>query len=298
MKFGVGAVNSLLVDDPMAMRDYAQTAEGLGFDFLTLIDHVVMAYPAADGTPRALYPAQTPYHDILVALGYLAGVTSRIKLRTAVIILPQRGPAVVAKQIAAADLLSQGRIEVGLGVGWHEEEYEALEVPFTQRGQRMDEGIELMRRLWTQEHIDFTGHFYKIDDMAMEPKPVQQPHPPFWFGGTTAAAFRRVAEHGVGWLSRPVQTLDEITASWQDIRSRAAAGGRDPDGLRLHVSVALGPDEPTERIITTVSDLARIGTTDISFFTSYLAGIKSTSDHLAQLDRAMREVIPAIQPAP
>ena len=97
---------------------------------------------------------------------------------------------------------------------------------------------------------------------------------------------------------RIVQTLDEITASWQDIRSRATAGGRDPDELRLHASVSLGPGEPTERIITTASDLARIGTTDISFFTSYLAGIESISDHLAQLDRAMREVIPAIQSTP
>ena len=106
MKYGAGAVNSLLIDDPTAMRDLAQAAEELGYDFLTLIDHVVLAYPASDGTARSHYPARTPYHDILVSLGYLAGVTARIALRTAVVILPQRGPAVVAKQAAAADASS------------------------------------------------------------------------------------------------------------------------------------------------------------------------------------------------
>ena len=147
MKYGAGAVNSLLIRDPTAMRDVSQAAEELRYDFLTLIDHVVLAYPAADGTARSHYPAQTPYHDILVALGYLAGVTNTISLRTAVVILPQRGPAVVAKQAAAADALSGGRVELGLGIGWHREEYDALEVPFGERGRRMDEGIELMKLL-------------------------------------------------------------------------------------------------------------------------------------------------------
>ena len=298
MKFGAGAINSLLVDDPMAMRDVAQAAEGLGFDFLTLIDHVLLAYPTADGTARSHYPAQTPYHDILVAAGYLGGVTDRIALRTAVVILPQRGPAVVAKQAAAVDLLSGGRLELGLGIGWHEEEYEALNVPFSERGRRMDEGIALMKQLWTRERVDFEGEFYRIDGMAMEPKPAQRPHPPLWLGGTTSPVFRRVVEHGTRWLSRPVQTPEEIGAAWTTIRALASAKGRDPDELRMHVSVALGPQEPTDDIVATAQRLADLGATDVSFFTSYLPGMASAGDHITQLERAMAEIVPRVQDAP
>ncbi len=295
MKYGIGAVNSLLIDDPTAMRDICQAAEGLGFDFLTLIDHVLLAYPAADGTPRAHYPAQTPYHDILVALGFLGGVTSRIALRSAVVILPQRGPAVVAKQAAAVDSLSGGRLELGLGIGWHREEYDALEVPFTERGRRMDEGIELMKLMWTRDRVDFQGDFYTVDGMGMEPKPVTKPHPPLWFGGTTRPVFRRVVEHGVGWLSRPVQTIEQIGAAWGEIRRLAVDSGRDADTLRLHVSVGLGPEERTDHIIANVRRMISVGATDVSFFTSYMPGIHSAADHIAQLERAMSEVVPAVE---
>ncbi|MDE0170796.1 MAG: TIGR03619 family F420-dependent LLM class oxidoreductase [bacterium] len=296
MKYGIGAVNSLLIEDPTAMRDVAQAAEGLGYDFLTLIDHVLLAYPAADGTPRAHYPARTPYHDILVALGYLGGVTTRIFLRSAVVIMPQRGPAVVAKQAAAVDSLSGGRLELGLGIGWHREEYDALEIPFTERGRRMDEGVELMKLLWTQDRVDFDGRYYKVDGMGMEPKPVTQPHPPIWFGGTTPPVFRRVVEHGVGWLSRPVQTIEEIDASWKEILRLAADTGREADALRLHVSVGLGPEETTDRIVANVRRMISLGATDVSFFTSYMPGIETVGDHIAQLERAMTEVVPAARP--
>ena len=191
-----------------------------------------------------------------------------------------------------------GRVELGLGIGWHREEYDALEVPFGERGRRMDEGIELMCQLWTRDRVDFSGEFYRVDGMAMEPKPVRKPHPPLWFGGTTSPVFRRVVAHGVGWLSRPVQTMDEITSSWREIRDLAAAAGRDPDELRMHVSVALGPEESTEDIIAAASGFASIGATDISFFTSYLPGIETAGDHIVQLERAMSDIVPAVQAAP
>ena len=298
MKYGIGAVNSLLLDDPTAMRDIAQAAEDLGCDFLTLIDHVLLAYPAPDGTARSLYPARTPYHDILVSLGYLGGVTSRIALRSAVVILPQRGPAVVAKQAAAADCLSGGRLELGLGIGWHREEYDALEIPFTERGRRMDEGIKLMKLLWTRDRVDFHGRFYRVDSMGMAPKPVTKPHPPLWFGGTTPPVFRRVVEHAVGWLSRPVQTVEQIDSSWKEIKRLATEAGRDADTLRLHVSVGLGPREPTDRIISNIRRFAALGATDVSLFTSYMPGIESAADHIGQLERAFSEVLPAVEAGP
>ena len=162
----------------------------------------------------------------------------------------------------------------------------------------MDEGIELMKQLWTCDRVDFSGDYYQVDGMAMEPKPVQKPHPPLWFGGTTSPVFRRVVEHGVGWLSRPVQTVEEITSSWQEIRDLATTSGRDPDELRMHVSVSLGPEEATKDIISAASGFAAIGATDISFFTSYLPGIEKVGDHIAQLERAMSDVVPAVQAAP
>ena len=298
MKFGVGAVNSLLIEDPTAMRDVSQAAEGLGFDFLTLIDHVVLAHPGADGKARSLYAPETPYHDILVAAGFLGGVTSSIAIRTAVVIMPQRGPAVVAKQAAAVDALSGGRLELGLGIGWHREEYEALEVPFEERGRRYDEGLELMKQLWDRDRVDFEGEFYRVDGMRMEPKPLQRPHPPLWFGGTVPATFRRVARHGVGWLSRPVQYFEQIKEAWDDILRLTEEEGRDPTAMRMHVSIPLGPDEPTSGIIANVERYAAIGATDFSFFTSYVPGLDTAGDHIAQYRRAVDEVIPEVQASP
>ena len=134
--------------------------------------------------------------------------------------------------------------------------------------------------------------------MGMEPKPVTKPHPPLGFGGTTPPVFRRVVEHGVGWLSRPVQTVEEIATSWKEIRRIATVFGRDVEALRLHVSIGLGPEEPTDRIISNVQRMAAIGATDVSFFTSYMPGIESAADHMAQLERAMSEVVPAVEAGP
>ena len=292
MRFGVGAVNSLAIEGAAAMREYARAADDLGFDFLTLIDHVVTAYPAADGTSRFHYPTRTPYDDIMVVLGYLAGVTERIRLRTAVVILPLRGPVVVAKQAAAADLLSGGRVDLGVGIGSQEAEYGTLGVPWRERGRRLDEGIAVMKELWTKDRVSFSGEFYTIDDMAMEQKPAQQPHPPLWFGGTVPAAWRRTVDHGAGWQARPVQTIDEIAASWVEIRSMAEGAGRDPGELRMQATVALGPERPTAGIVEAIRSLQAAGATDISLTTSYQPGLDTAADHLGQLERARREIVP------
>lgn len=294
MHFGAGAVNWMEGADRIAICDYAQAAEGLGYEFLTLVDHVVMAHPAPDGTSRSRYPPLTHIQDILVSLGYLAGVTERIRLRTAVVLLPQRGPAVVAKQVAAADLFSGGRVELGLGVGWQPPEYEALGVPYHERGGRMDEALTVMTQLWTQERVDFRGRFYTLDGVAMEPKPLQRPHPPLWFGGTTRPAFRRVVQWGAGWLSRPAQTLEEIRESWEAIKDLARASGRDPGGIRLHAAVPIGPQEGTDALVARARALAAMGTTDIVFLTTGMPGAETPAEHLKQLERAHREVVPAL----
>lgn len=293
IRIGVGAVNSLLLDDPWAVRDYAQAAEGLGFDFLTVLDHVVTAFPAADGTPRFNFPAKTPYQDILVTLGYLAGVTERIRLRTAVVIMPLRDPIVVAKQAAAADALSQGRVDLGVGIGSHRPEYDALLVPRSERGSRLDEGVEVARALWTQERVDHHGKHYRLDGMAMEPKPLQVPHPPIWFGGASIQNQRRVALHGAGWISQALQTPAEIAKTWAMILRLSAAAGRDPSELRLKATVPLGPKENTESVAARFRDVTSLGATDVVFFTSYAAGIDTVGDHIDQMRRVAEDIVPA-----
>lgn len=294
LNIGAGAVNSLLVADPYAIRDYAQAAEGLGFDFVTLIDHVVTGYPEVDGTPRFHYPPRTPYQDILVTLGYLAGVTERIRLRTAVVILPLRNPILVAKQIAAADAFSAGRVDLGLGIGSHDLEYDALGVPWSERGKRLDEGIEIARLLWTQERVDHKGRFHHLDGMAMEPKPVQKPHPPLWFGGTSRQNHRRVARWGAGWISRPVQTRQEIAGSWSQIRRLAADLGRDPDTIRFQTTVPLGPRRTTDDVLEDLWAMISLGATDVVFFTSYAEGVDTIADHITQLRRVHDEILTSV----
>ncbi len=292
--FGAGAVNSLGVPEHTAIRDYASAAEDLDFDFLTLIDHVVTAYPSPDGTPRFHYPARTQYQDILVTLGYLAGVTERIRLRTAVVIMPLRNAIVVAKQAAAADSLSGGRVDLGVGIGSHRLEYDALQVPWSERGARLDEGVEIVRELWTRERIDQAGQYHRLDGMAMEPKPVQTPHPPLWFGGTSFQSHRRVARYGAGWISRPIQTPEEIASSWSTIRALAEQGGRDPASIRFQTTIPVGPQIATGEILDRVEMMKSLGATDFSFLTSGAEAIDSLADHLVHPRRVATDVVPDV----
>jgi probable F420-dependent oxidoreductase len=136
----------------------------------------------------------------MVALGFVAAVTERIRLATGVCLVPQRNPVYTAKQVAAVDWLSQGRISLGIGVGWLEEEFRALSVPFEHRGSRCREYIEVMKRLWCDPVSEYRGRFYELPECRQYPKPVQQPHPPLLFGGESDAALRRVADLGSGWF--------------------------------------------------------------------------------------------------
>ena len=292
---------------PMAthenMINMAQLAEERGFESVWAPDHVIMptkidTYYPYNKSGTYIADPKGAHLEPFTSLSFIAGCTHRVRLGFTVIVAPYRNPIVTGKMMASLDVLSNGRLIVGAGAGWLKEEFDALEVPFGERGRRMDEGIELMKLLWTQDRVDFSGDFYRVDGMAMEPKPLQKPHPPLWFGGTTAPVFRRVVEHGTGWLSRPVQTMDEIAASFQEIRRLATQADRDPGELRMQVSVALGPQEPTDEVIARASGFAAVGATDVSFFTSYMAGIETVGDHVAQLERAMTDVVPAIHPAP
>jgi probable F420-dependent oxidoreductase len=182
-----------------------------------------------------------PILEALVTLGYLAAATTRVTLGTEVLVLPQREPVLVAKQIQTLDTLSGGRVRLGIGVGWQESEYEALGENFRDRGARMDEAIALLRAYWTDAHVNFTGTHYRANEMAMEPKSPQGGRLPIWIGGASDAALRRAGRLGDGWLASRVTDAADGRRAIDTIRRHAEAAGRDPKTIGLQSMVAPPP---------------------------------------------------------
>ncbi len=214
-------------------------AEDRGIGTIWVGEHVVLfddygsAYPyAEDG--RIPVPPGTGLLEPLTTLTYLAAHTTTVRLGTAMCLLPQRNPVYTAKEVSTLDWLSGGRVDFGVGVGWLEEEFRALQVPWARRGARTDEYLEVLRTLWCDETSSFHGEFYDLPPCAMYPKPVQSPHPPLHFGGETAPALARVARAGQGWHTfnrRP----EDLAAPLADLDRQLAAHGRTRD--EIHVTV-------------------------------------------------------------
>ena len=230
--------------------ELARAIEDVGYDEIDLFEHVTVGHPipgrseTRQAAPELLEP--------LVTLGAISAVTRRIGLGTGVLVLPQRQPALVAKQVATLDVLSGGRVRLGVGVGWQRSEYESLGVPFEERGRRIDEAIILMRRYWTEPSVTFRGQFYRAEAMGMDPKPVQPGGPPLWIGGDSQAALRRVGRLGDGWMA--MADSDEVVATaphkLATIRAAAAAAGRDPAGIgfQARLSDPLDLESLTRRV--------------------------------------------------
>lgn len=199
MKIGVVFPQTEIGSDPVIIRDYAQTAEGLGFTHILAYDHVLGANPDRPGGFTGPYTYQTPFHEVFVLFSYLAGITQHLEFVTGILILPQRQTALVAKQAASLDVLSGGRLRLGVGLGWNKIEYIALNEDFHTRGKRIEEQVMLLRRLWTEPLVDFKGKWHTIPDAGINPLPIQQPIP-IWFGGREEPALRRAARLADGWL--------------------------------------------------------------------------------------------------
>jgi probable F420-dependent oxidoreductase len=238
-----------------AVRRFARSVEEIGYDHIDVFDHVVMGYPM-EGRPAGPYAAQMPILECFILISHIAAVTSRITLGTEVLVLPQRHPTLVAKQVSTLDTLSGGRIRLGVGVGWQESEYEALGESYKTRGRRMDEAIELLRTWWGDERVDFEGRHYPITAMAMEPKPPQGRQLPIWVGGMSEAAFRRVGKYGDGWLASRVTDAASARTAIDAIHRAAEAAGRDPKGIGLQSMVAPPPRDAEGK--TFYADHARV----------------------------------------
>jgi probable F420-dependent oxidoreductase len=216
-------------DDPAKIRDWAQAAEGLGYDYIEVSDHVY-GTAARDGwTP--LYHEAIPFHETFTTLAFLAAATKTIKLSSGVLILPQRQTGVVAKQAAQVDLLSEGRLRLGIGVGWNHVEYAALDADWNTRGARQAEQVDVLRRLWTEDLVTYKGRFHDLVDVTIMPCPLQRPIP-IWFGGSADAVVKRAARIGDGWM--PLLPPDKATeAKLADLRAHLKDFGRDPESFGL-----------------------------------------------------------------
>jgi len=221
--------------DPAKIRDWAQAAEDLGYAGIEVADHVFGATGRDGWTP--LYNETDPFHETFVTLGFLAAVTRTIKLSTGVLILPQRQTGLVAKQAAEVDILCGGRLRLGIGVGWNFVEYQALGEDWTTRGVRQAEQVEVLRALWTQDLVTFSGRFHDLREVSIIPAPIQRPIP-IWLGGTSDAAVKRAARLGDGWM--PIMAADDAVPRVAALREHLETFGRDPatfglEGwLRMH----------------------------------------------------------------
>ena len=253
MQVGVIFPQTEIEPDPGAIRDFAQAAEELGYSHIFIADHVLGADPSfhPDRPAYGTYNHRAVVHEAFTLMGYLAGVTTRVGLTTGILILPQRQTALVAKQAAEIDVLSGGRLRLGIGVGWNDVEFEALGEDFHNRGRRSAEQIAVMRALWTQEVVDFHGRWHNITNAGINPLPVQRPIP-IWIGGGGSGAaglvdavLRRIARIADGWC--PSFGADaEGKAVVDRVRTFSEEYGRDPDALGLDGRLRVAGKQPED----------------------------------------------------
>jgi probable F420-dependent oxidoreductase len=280
MQLGVVFPQTELGGDVGAVRAYAQGVEQLGYRHLLVYDHVLGADPSRHAPWNGPYDVNTTFHEPFVLFGFLAGITS-LELVTGVIILPQRQTALVAKQAAEVDLLTNGKFRLGIGVGWNRVEYDGLGQDFTTRGRRSGEQVELMRKLWTTPVVDASIDDEQIVGAGIAPLPVQRPIP-VWFGVQSPPAYRRAGRLGDGWFPQvqPGPKLDEAKSI---VDQAARDAGRDPSSLGMEgrVSWTGDPDE----LAAHVQSWRDAGATHLSINTMK-ADLATVDDHLHALEAA------------
>ena len=281
MRIGVIFPQTELGGDVGAVRAYAQAAEALGYTHLVAYDHVVGADPTVHAGWAAPYDVSTTFHEPFVMFGYLAAVTS-MELVTGILILPQRQTALVAKQAAEVDLLTEGRFRLGVGVGWNPVEYEALGQPFHQRGRRVTEQIELLRRLWTERSITHTGTFDTFTGAGIAPLPVQRPIP-IWIGGLSEAAYRRIGRLADGWFPR-IQPDDTLQRALEIIGAAAREAGRDARTIGMEARVSWSPSDP-DQFGRQVEEWRQVGASHLAIDTMS-TGRTTVDEHINALQQA------------
>ncbi len=295
MKVGVSVPMTEIGDDLGALRDYIQAAEDLGYDHVRILDHVLGAdpqfHPEVSEFP---YTYKSYTHEPFTLLSYLAAITERLHLVTGILILPQRQTALVAKQAAEVDLLSGGRLRLGIGIGWNPVEYEALGENFNNRGRRSQEQIEVLRMLWTQEVVNFQGRWHRITHAGINPLPVQRPIP-VWIGAGRStspippeAALRRIGSIADGWfpMFSPGEDGREAIAR---MHGYAREAGREPTAIGIEGRVNVTPGTGPEDWVTEMKAWEDLGATHLSVG-ARLGPAGSPDDYINAIQRFKSEV--------
>ena len=276
MQLGVVFPQTEIQTDPGAIRAYAEAAEGLGYRHTLAFDHVLGADPAGHPGWAGRYSHRHMFHEPFVLFGFLAAVTKTIEFATSVLILGQRQTALVAKQAAEVDVLTGGRLRLGIGTGWNAVEYEALDMEFHDRGARSEEQIELMRALWTQEVVDFDGKWHKVTAAGINPLPVQRPIP-VWLGGWAEPVIRRAARIADGLILASRDNPEQRAGPIQRMREYAREAGRDPDTLGLDCRANLADN--MDGALAQAAQWQELGATHLSF-NSMDSGLARPDDHI------------------
>ena len=279
MKFGISYPDAEIGTDRIVIRDFAQAVEEMGYSHISVHDHVIQSATPRESVDMAKYYTRDfPHHEPMTVMAFLAGVTETIGINPAIVILPQRQTVLVAKQAAQIDVLCGGRLRFGVGIGWNGLEFEALGMDFKNRGKRLEEQIEVLRLLWTQEIVTFHGKWHTINEAGLAPMPIQRP-PEIWFGAVSDVAVRRAARIGDGWfmISR-LAPDDESRRVAEVFREAVQEGGRDLSTIGVESMVYSklgGPDE----WIADARSWVDLGATQLVFRTTE-GGYQTFDEHL------------------
>ena len=283
MRVGVIFPQTEIGADPAGIRAYAEAVEGLGLTHLTSYDHVLGADPAGHPGFSGPYTAASMFHEPFVLYGYLAAVAPKLELVTGIIILPQRQTALVAKQAAEVDVLTGGKFRLGIGQGWNIVEYEGLGMDWATRSRRMEEQIELLRRLWQEPVLSFEGRFHTITAAGINPLPLQRPIP-IWMGGSSARALERIARLADGYfpLSNPLE--EGWAATLERMRDWRREAGRDPNDLGIEARIDAATGTPDDWHLA-AEEWRALGATHLSIATMR-GGLEGADAHIARLTEA------------
>jgi probable F420-dependent oxidoreductase len=282
MNIGVVFPQVEIGNDPAAIRDYGQAVEAMGYTHILTFDHVLGADRERHPGLKGPYSYKDPFHEPFVLYGFLAAATRRIELVTGIVILPQRQTALVAKQAASVDVLSGGRLRLGVAVGWNFVEYEALGEDFTTRGRRIEEQIALLRELWTKELVTFEGRWHRVTAAGINPLPMQRPIP-IWMGGDSVPARRRAARLADGWMPH-FRPGPEARATVDELHRWVRDAGRDPARFGIEGRFSLAQVPRGEWGTELAAWRAMRGVTHVSIHTVGL-GLKTPADHVETLRR-------------
>ena len=297
MRLGVTIPQREIEPDVGALTEFVQAAESLGYDYVMTGDHVLGANVASRPEWRGPYGHTDLWHEPMVLFGYLAGVTQKVELATSILILPQRQTTLMAKQAAEVDVLSGGRLRLGIGVGWNSVEYEALGQSFGDRGRRCEEQMEVMRALWTQELVTYRGRWHTIADAGINPLPVQRPIP-IWIGGGPGSVgnaadiesdrvLRRIARMADGWFPS-LSDMDDCRAAAARLHEYARQEGRDPGDIGIQGSVSAVDGTP-DSWVQRVREWRALGATHIS---ARIGGARLTSvQHYIEVLARFRDAV-------